>query len=218
MPSMPVRHLLLATFFALLVPPQDGAGKAIDLAVATYASVRTARATFEQSVTNPLTGSTLRSRGEFKQARPDRFAFTFTDPKGDAIVSDGKFVWIYLPSSAPGQVMRAPVSSDAVGSMDLIGEFFSNPRLRYTISDGGAAKLDGRDVHIVSLSPKGKDAAFTKAKVWIDASNGTLRQFEAEEASGIVRLVRITDFAPNADVGTGAFSFKVPKGVRVVER
>lgn len=213
-----IRRLFFATLLPSLLMAQDGAGKAIDLAVSSYASVRTARATFEQSVTNPLTGSTLKSRGEFAQARPDRFAFTFSDPKGDAIVSDGKFVWIYLPSSAPGQVMRAPVSADAVGSLDLIGEFFSNPRSRYSISDGGAATIDGRDVHLVSLSPKGKDAAFTKAKVWIDATTGTLRQFEAEEASGIVRLVKITTFTPNAKVDAGAFTFKVPRGVHVVDR
>ncbi|MEP7343718.1 MAG: outer membrane lipoprotein carrier protein LolA [Gemmatimonadaceae bacterium] len=213
-----MRLLQLAAALPLLLVSQDGSGKAIDLAVTSYASVRTARATFEQSVTNPLTGSTLKSRGEFKQARPDRFAFNFTEPKGDAIVSDGKFVWIYLPSSAPGQVMRSSVSTDAVGSLDLIGEFFSNPRSRYTISDGGATKVDGRDVRIVSLVPKGKAAAFTRAKVWIDVADGTLRQFEAEESSGIVRLVKITAFAPNADVGTGAFTFKVPRGVKVIER
>ena len=107
---------------------------------------------------------TSRALAQFRQARPDRFAFTFSDPKGDAIVSDGKFVWIYLPSSAPRQVMRARVSTDAAGSLDLIGEFFSNPRSRYTVADGGGATLDGRDVHVVSLSPKGKEAAFTKAR------------------------------------------------------
>jgi outer membrane lipoprotein carrier protein len=213
-----MRRLSFATILAPLLLIQDSAGNAIDRAVASYASIRTARASFEQSVTNPLTGSTLTSRGQFKQARPDRFAFTFTDPKGDAIVSDGKFVWIYLPSSAPGQVIRAPVSADAVGSLDLIGEFFSNPRSRYTIADGGTTKLDGRDVQMVSLSPKGKAAAFTKAKVWIDTENGTLRQFEAEEPSGIVRRVKIVAFAPNAAVGAGAFAFKVPRGVRVIDR
>ena len=65
--------------------------------------LQSARASFEQVVTNPLTGSKLQSRGEFEQARPDRFAFRFADPKGDVIVSDGKFVWVYLPSSTPGQ-------------------------------------------------------------------------------------------------------------------
>ncbi|MFN8583625.1 MAG: outer membrane lipoprotein chaperone LolA, partial [Gemmatimonadaceae bacterium] len=196
----------------------DGAGKAIDLAVGAYAQVRTARASFEQTITNSLTGSTLSSRGEFQQARPDRFVFRFAEPKGDVIVSDGKQVWIYLPSSAPGQVMRAPVSADAAGSLDMIGEFFSNPRSRYAIADGGTATMDGRSLRIVSLTPKSQNATFTKAKVWIDAADGTLRQFEAVEPSGITRVVKITHFSANAAVAPDAFAFKVPKGVRVIDR
>ncbi|MBV6520208.1 MAG: Outer-membrane lipoprotein carrier protein [Gemmatimonadaceae bacterium] len=212
-----MRFAILVMILPSLLLAQDGAGRAIDLAVASYATIRTARATFEQQVTNPLTGSTLRSKGEFEQARPDRFVFTFSDPKGDAIVSDGKFIWVYLPSSAPGQVLRSPMSAEAAGSLDLIGEFFSNPRSRYTIGDGGRATLDGRDVRVVSLTPKGT-AAFTRAKVWIDAATGTLRQFEAEEASGIVRLVKIVTFTPNAKVDASAFTFSVPRGVRIVAR
>jgi outer membrane lipoprotein carrier protein len=193
------------------------ADRAIDAAVESYSRIRTARATFEQTITNPLVGSTLASRGEFEQQRPDRFVFRFSEPKGDIIVSDGKFVWLYLPSSAPGQVIRAPLSSDAAGSLDLIGEFFTNPRMRYTIGDAGAATIDGRAVRAVTLAPRSKDAAFTRAKVWIDPANGALVQFEAEEASGVTRLVHITSFAANAAVKPGAFAFTVPKGVRVVD-
>ncbi len=201
------------------LPAQDAAGAAIDRAVEAYAKVKTARASFEQVVTNPLTGSKLQSRGEFEQARPDRFAFRFADPKGDVIVSDGKFVWVYLPSSTPGQVIRAPLTSDVEGSIDLIGAFFSNPRARYTVGDGGAATLGGRAARIVTLTPKGKgSSSFSKAKVWIDAADGTLRQFEAEELNGVQRLVKITAFDVNAAVTDNAFRFKPPRGVRVVNQ
>jgi len=207
---------------AVLVRPtgaQDPGGEAIDRAVAAYAKVRTARATFEQVVTNPLTGSKLQSRGAFEQARPDRFAFRFDDPKGDLILSDGKYVWIYLPSSTPGQVIRAPLSSDLEGSIDLIGAFFTNPRTRYTVGDAGAATVGGRPARAVTLTPKGKSgASFTRAKIWIDAADGTLRQFEAEELSGVVRLVKINTFVANAAVPEGTFRFKPPRGVRIVDQ
>ena len=201
----------------LLLTQASPADRAIDAAVAAYQGIRTASATFEQAIKNPLLGSTLRSRGEFEQARPNRFAFRFTDPAGDVIVCDGRYVWIYLPSSAPGRVNRAPCASDPAGSLDLIGEFFTNPRTRYTIGDGGAATLGEQRVHLVLLTPKGRDAAFVRARVWIDPADGSLEQFEAEEPSGIVRLVRITSFTPNATVRPDAFTFKVPKGVQVVD-
>jgi len=201
----------------LVATLQSPADKAIDAAVASYAGIRTAKATFEQTITNPLIGSTLRSRGEFEQSRPNRFAFRFTDPKGDLIVCDGRFVWVYLPASAPGRVNRAPCGGDQAGALDLIGEFFTNPKARYTIGDGGSATIGERRTHIVLLTPKSKDAAFLRAKVWIENSTGSLVQFEAVEASGLTRLVRITSFTPNAAVNSRAFTFTVPKGVKVVD-
>lgn len=207
--------LLVATLVAAQAP--SPADRAIDAAVAAYAKIRTARASFEQTVTNPLTSRALSSRGEFEQERPDRFVFRFAEPKGDVIVSDGRFVWLYLPSSTPGQVIRAPLESGPAGSLDLIGEFFANPRARYTITDGGAATVGGRATRVVALTPKHRDAAFLRARVWIDPADGSLVQFEAEEPSGITRLVRITAFTPNAPVARGAFRFTVPKGVRVVD-
>lgn len=215
---MMTRTLLIGACLLPLAPQPDAASRAIDLATSAYANIRTARASFEQTITNSLVGSALKSRGEFQQQRPDRFEFTFSEPKGDRIVSDGKFVWIFLPSSAPGQVIRSPVAADAAGSLDMVGEFFTNPKARYTVADGGSGTLDGRDIRIVILTPKTRDATFSKARVWIDVANGSLRQFEAQEPSGITRLVHILDFTPNAAVSKNAFLFQVPKGVRVIER
>jgi outer membrane lipoprotein carrier protein len=207
-------HSLTVLAFAVQASPAD---HAIDAAVGAYARIRTARAQFEQTVSNALTGSKLSSRGEFEQERPDKFAFRFSSPKGDVIVSDGKSVWLYLPSSAPGQVIRSSLAAGPAGSLDLIGEFFSNPRSRYTITDGGAATVNGRTARIVKLMPRQRDATFLRAQVWIDPQDGSLLEFEAEEASGVTRHVRITSFAPNVAVTRGAFVFKVPKGVRVVD-
>jgi outer membrane lipoprotein carrier protein len=193
---------------------QSPADHAIDAAVKAYANVRTAKASFEQTITNPLLGSTLRSKGDFEQSRPNRFAFRFTDPKGDVIICDGKYVWAYLPTSAPGRVNRMPCGA---GSLDLIGEFFTNPKDRYTIGDGGAATLGDRKAHVVLLTPKSKDAAFTRAKVWVEPTTGALVQFEAVEPNGVTRLVRITKFTPNVAVNESAFKFTVPRGVQVVD-
>jgi outer membrane lipoprotein carrier protein len=208
---MPILSLL---FIATLQSPAD---RAIEAAVSAYAHIRTAKATFEQTITNPLLGSTFRSKGEFEQSRPNKFAFRFTDPKGDMIVCDGRFVWVYLPASTPGRVNKAPCGGDQAGSLDLIGEFFSNPKERYTIGDGGAATVGERRAHIVLLTPKSRDAAFVRAKVWIEPTTGSLVQFEAVEPNGLTRLVRITSFSPNAAVNARAFTFAVPKGVKVVD-
>ena len=51
------------------------------------------------------------SRGTLMQAGESRFAMRFTEPPGEAIVIDGAHVWVYTPSTVPGQVIRLAVPS-----------------------------------------------------------------------------------------------------------
>lgn len=214
LPTSAILFQMLTLSLLLVTALQSAADQAIDAAVKAYANVRTAKASFEQTITNPLIGSTLRSKGEFEQSRPNRFAFRFADPKGDVIICDGRYVWAYLPASAPGRVNRMPCGA---GSLDLIGEFFTNPKDRYTIGDGGPATIGERKAHVVLLTPKSKTAAFTRAKVWVEPVTGALLQFEAVEPNGLTRVVRITKFTPNAAVNASAFKFSVPRGVQIVD-
>src|ERR1700726_2844442 len=83
---------------AIVTPPlraQQEANAILSHAVSAYSRVTTARGTFEQTLTNPLTGTTAAARGEFVQERPSHLAVRFTDPSGDRIVADGKWVWVY---------------------------------------------------------------------------------------------------------------------------
>ena len=109
-----MNHLHVVAFGAILAfgaPKKQGVDPIIDKAVETYAKTRTSKGTFEQAITNPLTGSTVKARGEFEQQRqPARFAFRFVEPKGDMIIGDGKWLWVYLPSSTPGQVIKVPMT------------------------------------------------------------------------------------------------------------
>src|SRR6266496_3740324 len=101
---------VLALGIAARVLGAQSTDATIDRAVAAWKSVRTTRGTFEQTVSNSLTGGTAKARGEFQQERPNKLAIRFTDPAGDAIVADGRAVWIYLPSSSPGQVVKRPAT------------------------------------------------------------------------------------------------------------
>ena len=86
------------------------------------------------------------------------------------------------------------------------------------ISDAGPATIGGRATHALLLKPKSSTEPFSQAKVWIDNADGTLRQFETVEPSGITRLVTITAVTPNATVDQKSFTFKPPKGARIVDQ
>ena len=194
-------------------------GDLLDRAVTAWSKVKTARATFEQTITNSLTGRTLKASGQFQQQRPGKLAVQFDEPANDRIVADGRQLWLYLPSSAPGQVIRTDLMDGGSGTVDLSAQFLTTPRSRFTITPGPAAVLDGHPTHIYSLVPKNKDAAhFQSAMVWIDDADATIRQFELTENANVTRRVRMTSFKTNVPVDASAFVFKVPNGVRVVDR
>src|SRR5207249_1487205 len=78
----------------------------LDRASQTYQTVTSLSADFVQIIANPMIGTPDTTRGRLYQMRPSRFSMRFTAPKGDRIVADGRFLWLYTPSTTPGQVIR----------------------------------------------------------------------------------------------------------------
>jgi outer membrane lipoprotein carrier protein len=223
---MPVVNIRALAFAGALLAPLSLAaarpraqGDLLDRAVSAWSKVKTARATFEQTIDNPLTGRTLTASGEYQQQRPGKLSVRFSQPADDRIVADGSRLWLYLPSTTPGQVIRTSLKNGGSGTVDLTAQFLTAPRSRYSISAAGTSAVSGRATHAYTLVPKQKEgSSFLTATVWIDDADATIRQFEVTEPSGVKRRVRLTSFRPNAPVDASAFTFTVPEGVHVVDR
>ena len=181
-----------------------------------YASPRTLQASFAQTLSNPRTGSVYRANGTFVQAGTERFAFRFTDPVGDAIVADGESVWLYLPSSAPGQALKVP---RAVGAgLDLASAILRDPGTRYRVRAMGSAEVDGRATEGVELTARTAGGMFTKAVVWIDPAQLVIRRTVISETAGMERQMDFTAVRVGGTVPADAFVFTPPAGVRVIDQ
>ena len=189
----------------------------MERAVKVYSEMRSMRADFQQTITNPLTGTTATSRGVILRKDPNLLSITFSDPRGDRIVSDGRSLWVYLPSSAPGQVMKMPASArGSMGMVDPGGLFLTSPATRYTITGGESVTINGRKTTVVNLVPKSANNAFSRARVWVDGSDYSVVQFEVVDVNGLTRRVSISNVRANAAIGSEEFSFRPPRGTRVV--
>lgn len=185
-------------------------------ATSAYRAATTLRASFEQTLTNPLTGNTSVSRGEILRRSPNLLSIAFASPLTDRIVADGNTLWAYLPSSAPGQVMKMRASS--AGALDPLSQLMANPRDRYQTSEGGTATLNGRPAHIVTLTPRQQNDPVARATIWVDDADASVRQFEIVDVNGLTRRVRITRLALNAPVPRSAFRFVAPPNTRVIDQ
>ena len=193
-----------------------------DRAAKVYRDAKTVQAQFDQTLTNTLLGTNATAHGELFRQRPNLFAIVFAKPLMDKIVCDGKAVWVYLPSSVQGQVIKTPLEKGSAETpLDPLGEMLSASPDRYAMASAGATTVDGHPTHMVSLTPQKSainSSGFTKATLWIDDRDGVVRLFETEEASGVKRRVRIAKFVVDGSLPRSVFVFTPPAGVRVVER
>jgi outer membrane lipoprotein carrier protein len=188
----------------------------IDRAVAAYAALNSMRAEFRQTLTNPLTGSTQTTNGVILRKKPNLLSIDFES--GDRVAADGTTLWVYLPSSVPGQVVKMPYSGANAGSVDPADQFLNSPRTRFNVTASGVATVGGRATHAVTLVPRRPNPNFTSAKVWIDDKDSSIRQFDVETANGLQRHVVITSFTPNPALSRASFRFVVPPGAKIVEQ
>src|SRR5213083_887190 len=190
----------------------------LDHASQTYQTIANLSADFLQVVANPMIGAPDTTRGKLYQMRPSRFAMRFTAPKGDRIVADGRYLWLYTPSTAPGQVIRSRIPAVGTTGPNLIGQFVERPRERYSARYLRADSLGGTMVDVVALSPKEKDQPYSGAVIWVDRNDGLVQRIDITEASGQQRTVILGNLKVNRGAPGREFTFSLPAGVRVVDQ
>jgi outer membrane lipoprotein carrier protein len=202
----------------LLLAALQDPGPILDRASATYQTIQTLSAEFVQVVANPLLGAPDTTRGKLYQMRPNRFAMRFTHPRGDRIVADGRHLWLYTPSTTPGQVIRTAIPSVGTTGPNLIAQFVERPRERYRARYLRVDSLAGRMTDVVALVPRGTDLPYSEAVVWIDREDGLLRRVDIVEMSGQRRTLLFDKLAVNRGVPGREFTFSAPAGLRVVDQ
>jgi outer membrane lipoprotein carrier protein len=221
------RGLLLSTALSCLLLPacpsaslsaQQDAKAIVSRAALAYRSLSALRADFDQVIENQMIGN-AESKGVLIQAGEARLSMRFSDPPGEAIVIDGRWVWVYTPSTTPGQVLRLPVPSGGpVYGYNLLAWLLDRPTERYNSSYLRADRLDNRAMDVVEMIPTVPDMPFSRATVWLDRSDGLPRRMEIEELSGQRRTLTLHNLRVNQPVGPKTFTFEVPAGVRVVDQ
>jgi outer membrane lipoprotein carrier protein len=183
-----------------------------------YRSLSSLTADFVQVIDNPMIDS-AESRGTLVQAGPDKFAMRFTDPPGEAVIIDGRSVWVYTPSTTPGQVIRMSVPSGGpVYGYNMLAWLLDRPAERYTASYLRADVVGGRSMDVVELVPAVPDLPFERAVLWLDRADGVPRRLEITEHSGATRTLTLSKVRVNQSVPDSTFRFQVPPGVRVVDQ
>jgi outer membrane lipoprotein carrier protein len=206
---------LSATAAGHPIPPPRDPDAIVRRADQALAALRTLRAEFVQEVVNPLLERTTTGRGRLLYKAPDRFRIAYSDPAGDLVVHDGTNVWIYLPSTQPGQVIRQ--SAAATGVRNPL-TYLRDLRGRFTAREAGVETVSGRPADKLVLSPSAPDAGFTEIVVWVDRGTALLRRVRTTSEDGLVTTYTFTTLERNVALDDGPFRFRPPRGIEVYDQ
>lgn len=223
-----LRGLLLAGTALSLSPAlaagqNAGSGSAdvqvlLDRAQEAYDGLASMRAGFQQTIEIPLLGRRREGSGTWYQKGPGRFKMDFADPDGDVIVADGTHLWLYYPSTHPGQVIRSAIDANVTGAgmVDLQGRIFAEADSGYTAVLEGAEDVKGHSTWRIELTPMG-ESPYRRVRVWVDRDSYLVRRFEILEENETIRTVILYDLEPNVPIADSVFRFVPPEGTDVFE-
>lgn len=204
---------LLASVAPLAAQDADSA---LARAQRAYDGMHSLKAAFYQTLTNPMLGTPEQSRGVLFLQPPGRFAMRFSEPAEDRLVADGRWLWIYTPSSVPGQVIRQAIPATGANTPNLFSQFVDHPSARYRTSYVRPDSIAGEPVDVVRLEPRSRDGAFREAVLAISRRDGWMRRLSLVEESGQRRELVFQRLDVNVLIPPAELRFSVPRGTKVV--
>lgn len=183
-----------------------------------YDGLTSLEAQFEQTIEVTLLGRSRTGSGTWYQKGRGRFKMDFSDPPEDLIVADGSHLWLYYPSTHPGQVIRSEIDADVTGAgmVDLQGRIFDEAASGYDADLEDREILDGHETLRIRLTPTG-ESPYRRVRVWVDSNSFLVRKFEILETNETLRIVVLRELKPNQPISDDTFRFTPPAGADVFE-
>jgi outer membrane lipoprotein carrier protein len=207
----------LTALTALTAAAQSNSDSIVQRAAGAYQALSSFQADFRQIIADSMIG-TYESTGRLIQAGTSTLSMRFSDPKGDAIVMDGQYLWLYTPSTTPGQVIRTPIAKDATYGPNVLAWLLTRPTERYSSQFIRRDAVGGRGADVISLVPRDPSLPFAEAELWIDQSDYLPRRLEVQDRNGTRRTLIFTGVETNHRITKDTFTFSVPAGTRVIDQ
>ena len=213
---MRVLLTIAAALAVSLTAPLDAqAPKAADLAARVqqrYASVRAFSADFTHTYQGGVLRQKTTERGTLVIKKPGRMRWTYTAPEKKEFVSDGRQLYSYLPAEKQVYVSDVPAGGgDTSAALFLAG--------RGDVTRDFTAELTGQSdaTYTLKLTPKARQQEFDTLTLIVDRGSMQIRSLIATDRQGGTSTFAFSNMKENISVADSAFTFRTPRGVKVVK-
>ncbi|WCL51373.1 outer membrane lipoprotein carrier protein LolA [Leptospira sp. GIMC2001] len=174
--------------------------------------------TTEGKTTRVLTGTSL-------YKKPGKIRYDFNQPEGDAIVSDGKTLWIYIKRL--GAVGKQDLEIDKKNSSGAIftssspeglNRLFRKYHYKFD-STTQPRKIDEKDAteyFVLALDQREKIGGFEKMTLYIDSNTYLVRRATAYDGRGKETNINFSNIDLNPTIEDGLFNFHISGNAKIV--
>src|SRR5881398_4040280 len=180
-----------------------------------YSRMLDLRAEFTQTAFNKSLNQTIPAEGTVYLKKGGKLRWEYKEPTPQAIVSDGKKLWVYTPAlnqvnvgDAP-EALAGPAGSFLAGLGRLRAEFsvrFLNP----------AQPKDAEGNWVLDLTPKQPLPTLTRLILSVDPKSWEIRKAVVLDQFENTVTMRFTKMVVNSGLPERTFTFVAPKGVVIV--
>ncbi|MFV0605307.1 MAG: LolA family protein [Niabella sp.] len=184
----------------------------LDAVSAKFKSYQSVSAGFTYSIANK-SGKVLSTKKGTAILKGEKFNINFG---GNKIISDGKTVWNYDPSTKEVTINTANNSESTITPQKLFSDFY-NKDFNYVL--GGDFTVGGKKANKIILTPVDKKKAFERVYIGIDKASKNILTILVVEKSGNRYSYNVSNFKPNVSVTDNQFTFNQADfpGVEVVD-
>jgi len=170
------------------------------------------------SILTEKMGKKKRQSGIVKYKSSNRLLILFTSPQGQKIISNGKMMWLYIPSMniVAEQDLRYDSGIFSSGTKDGLNRLFSKYHYRFASSDQPEKMKDGTKLYTMLLSQKESRSGYRKMKLWISEDYFIVRAV-GETSTGKKVDIKFSNIKTGISLPNGIFKMDIPARARVIK-
>jgi outer membrane lipoprotein carrier protein len=217
-----VKAIITAVCIAIVTAVTIGAqGKTSTIPVAElaralqqkYETVRDFSADFTHVYRGGVLRKEVAERGTLLVKKPGKMRWTYTTPEPKEFVSDGAYLYSYIPQDR--QVIKSRVTESAsTPALFLAGK--GNLTRDFTVTDTTVAGAPA-GTRAIKMVPKNPEREYDSLTLVVD-DRLTIRMLVSVDAQGGRSTFTFNNLKENRGLTDKQFEFKIPRGVDVIQQ
>ena len=186
-----------------------------------YSELKSYSSDFLITINNNKKSTQMKGNCLFKS--PGKSRYDFEAPDGDAIVSDGKTLWIYIKKiGAVGkqdlEISKNNTSGEPIfqaNSLPGLNRIFRKYHYKFD-SINQPQKLEGKEYFVLSLEQREKIGGFETMTLYINANDYIVHKAIGKDSRGKETILEYSKFIPDAEIEDGLFNYHISGNAKIV--